>query len=258
MKNILIISCILALATTSCIKDLICIDGNRIVETQSRNATAISQIENSTAVDVIYKKADAVSITVKAESNLLGHIITETNNGILEIRTDPRSACFDYHEQPVITVTSPELKNIVLSGSGELIADMMTGNSVIIKLSGSGDIVADMISCDDLSVTISGSGDIEIINAECQDADILLTGSGDLSISGNGDEGHLRITGSGDIVADQFPLMSATETISGSGNIFTRVENSLTAILSGSGNLYLKGNPTINQTVTGSGRIIKN
>lgn len=257
MKRIAVIFTALALLSTSCIKDLVCINGNGIIETESRNASSFNQIENTTVADVIYRQSDDVTITVTAESNLLGHIVTENNNGTLRIRTDHWNTCLDYTERPVITVTSPALKNIDLSGSGNIFADIMSGNSLIIKLSGSGKIVTESLSCNDLSVIISGSGDVEISEAFCQDADFNLSGSGDLDISGTSDKGHYRISGSGDIKADEFQLNTATETISGSGDIFTYVTTSLTAAISGSGNIYLKGDPAINQSVSGSGRIIK-
>lgn len=258
MKKIHIIIFVLSVATTSCIKDFNCINGNGIVETQERNASAFNIIENSTAVDVIFKKDDSPGLTVVAESNLLEHIVTEIVNGRLEIRTDPRATCLDYTIQPVIMVTSPELKSIESSGSGAFIADTLSGNTNTIKLSGSGDIFVKSVSCNDLSLTLYGSGDMEIATGSCQEADILITGSGDIDIKGSSNTGHLRITGSGDIKSGQFTLVTANETISGSGNIHTWVENSLTASISGSGNIYLKGNPVINQTITGSGKIIKN
>lgn len=257
MKRIAVIFTVLALLLTSCIKDMICINGNGIIETESRNTSSFNQIENSTVANVIYRQSDEVTITVVAESNLLGHIVTENINGNLKVRTDSWNTCLDYNERPVITVTSPSLKNIELSGSGNLIADIMSENSLIIKLSGSGKVVAESLSCIDLSVINSGSGDIEISEAFCQDADLNLSGSGDLDISGTSDKGHFRISGSGDINADEFQINNATENISGSGDIFTFVINTLTAALSGSGNIYLKGDPTINQNVSGSGRIIK-
>jgi hypothetical protein len=257
MKKILLIVSFLSVTATSCIDNFNCIDGNGIPETQLRSISDFNHIVNSTAVDVIYKKADSVSISVMAESNLLGYIVTETVNDRLEIRTEPRTECLDYRIQPVITVTSPELKTIELSGSGALIADTMSGNPNTIELSGSGDIFIGSISSHDLSVTIYGSGDIDITRGLCKEADILITGSGDLDIKGSSDNGKLRITGSGDINSGQFMLLTANETVSGSGNIFTWVENGLTATISGSGNIYLKGNPTLNQTITGSGKIIK-
>jgi len=258
MKKSFIIFVVLSVTTASCIKDIFCVNGNGILETQPRNATAFNHIENSTAADVIYKKDDSPGITVVAESNLLEYIVTEIVNGKLEIRTEPRTMCLDYTKQPVITVTSPELKNIESSGSGTFIADTMSANPNSIKLSGSGDIFIGSISCNDLSASIYGSGNIEITRGSFQNADLLITGSGDIDIKGSSNSGHLRITGSGDIKSGQFTLGTANETISGSGNIFTWVGNNLTAEISGSGNIYLKGNPTINQTITGSGKIIRN
>ena len=67
----------------------------------------------------------------------------------------------------------------------------------------------------------------------------------------------MRITGSGDIKSDGFHLITATETITGSGNIHTQVQSSLKAVISGSGNIYLRGNPSVDQATTGSGRIIR-
>ncbi len=134
MKKTLIIGSLLAVSATSCLKDIFCISGNGIIQTETRDVQTFHQIENSTFADVIYKKADSVSVTIKAETNIISHIVTETNNGILDIRTDPGSTCFDPTEQPVIIVTSPELNNLVLTGSGGIIADSLSGNSVIIKL----------------------------------------------------------------------------------------------------------------------------
>lgn len=67
----------------------------------------------------------------------------------------------------------------------------------------------------------------------------------------------MKITGSGELFAEDFLLKSASVTLSGSGNVFTSVENDLNGVISGSGNIYLKGDPIINKTITGSGRIIK-
>ena len=257
MKKAFVISSILVVFTTSCLKDLICINGNGILETELRTSTGFNGIVNSTSIDVIYKKADSVSISVRAESNLFSHIVTETVDGSLEIRTVPGSSCFDFVHQPVITVTSPELSTILSTGSGALLADTLSGVRVSVKLTGSGDVTSGTVICGDLSITITGSGNIDITKASCDNPDFLISGSGDISIRGDSDTGQLRISGSGNINAGEFRITTATEIISGSGNIYTMVENSLNATISGSGNIYVNGNPVINQNISGSGRIIK-
>lgn len=257
MKKILLPAAILILIViTSCIKDVLCINGNGVSETQSRTADSFSHAVNTTSVDVIYKKADSVSISITAESNIINHIVANTGNGRLEIRTDPRNACFDYTQKPVVTITSPELNSMDLTGSGDFSADSLSGNSVTVRITGSGNLHAKYITCTELAVTNTGSGNIEISNALSENSDFTVTGSGDMEIKGRSNIGVMRVTGSGDIKSDSFTLQSATETITGSGNIYTLVQNSLKAVISGSGNIYLSGNPVLDQTTTGSGRVI--
>lgn len=257
MKKVLFTFLILSCTLTSCIKDLLCIKGNGITETELRPVTAFVNIENSTSFDVIYHRADTTSLLVKAEGNILQHIITETFNNTLEVRTTPISACFDYSERPVIIATSPGLSKIFLSGSGDILADEMEGPAVTLKLSGSGNISVSHLTGTKFSIALSGSGDINADDVVCNDAEMDISGSGNISVKGTGNTGLIRISGSGNIYSAEFTLQSLSAAISGSGSIFTTVENTLSAIISGSGNIYLKGDPEITQIVSGTGRIIR-
>jgi hypothetical protein len=257
MNKFLITGFVILLSVTSCLKDLLCINGNSDLQTESRDAEAFSAILNVTAVDVIYHKADSTSITVKAESNLIPHISTKTSDGRLEIRTDPKNACLDYNVKPVITISSPELNNLELTGSGTITADTLSGSTVSVKLTGSGDIRSAYISAGDFSYLVTGSGNSNHDKVLCLNADFTITGSGDLNVKGNCTNAKMKITGSGDIKTGDFKVSAADDVISGSGNITTYVEDILTASITGSGNIYLSGNPQVSQTITGSGRIIK-
>jgi hypothetical protein len=225
--------------------------------TEVRRTATFNHLENTTAFDVIYKKADSISVSITAEENLIEYILTETRDNILTIKTLPGTRCFDYTDRPVITVTGPNLTGAVLTGSGNMIADEISGETVSIKLTGSGDLNAESVITGNLFVTLSGSGDLNIGDASCENSDLLITGSGSIELNGVCDSGKLKITGSGNINSSDFTIGAALITISGSGNAFTTVAFSLTGILSGSGNIYVRGNPSITQTVTGSGRIIK-
>lgn len=257
MNRLSLISALLLFTTTSCLDNIICIDGNGRIATESRTATEITEIVNTTQVDVVYLKADSVSINITAESNLMDHIVTSFSGGRLEIKTEPRNTCFDYTVRPVITVTSPQLNSMDLTGSGSLEADTLSGSTVEIRSTGSGNMSTGYVNSDDLFITLTGSGDLSVTSATCIESEFTLTGSGNLEISGNADKGSMRVTGSGDVKASGYVITASTQTITGSGNIYTTVVNTLTAVLSGSGNIYVRGNPTINQTTTGSGRVIE-
>lgn len=256
MNRVILVAVIFVFILTSCLKNIICIDGNGQLATESRQVQEINDLVNSTSIDVIYKRADSVSVTITAESNLIGHIVTSVAGGRLEIKTDPRNACFDYTIRPVITVTSPGLSSAELTGSGSFEADSLSGSKVEIRLTGSGNMYAEHISSDELRIDITGSGDLSVTYAESLISDFRLTGSGNLDISGKANNGVMRVTGSGDVKSVDFEINTATETISGSGNIYTTVLNTLNAIISGSGNIYVRGDPVINQTISGSGRVV--
>ena len=256
-KYILLTVSVTLFTLTSCLKSLLCIRGDGIIMTETRRVTSFDQIENSTSFDVIYLKADTLGIEIRAEQNILDYIETNVYDNCLEIRTSPGSICLDYNEKPLITVTSPSLERVVNSGSGVFLADQMSDETVSVKLSGSGDISIETITGNYLDIILSGSGDIEIKESTCSNSDCLLSGSGNVTISGECDKAHYKITGSGNIYSSDLITNTASIIISGSGSIFTTIEEYLNGLISGSGNIYVSGNPEIDQTVTGSGRIIK-
>ncbi len=258
MKNRIIILTAgsLLLILTSCIDDLFCVNGNGIFEVERRRLTSFEQIQNSTSFEVVYKKADTLGASIKAEQNIMEYIETIVRDGCLEIRTKPGSICLDCTEQPIITVSSPNLKGATISGSGELSADTMAGETVTLKVSGSGNLTVQNAISNDSKLILSGSGSIDVTELFCQNADIHISGSGKINVGGSSENEHLRISGSGSIHSDEFPVQSAYIIISGSGNAFTNIETYLNGLISGSGNIYVKGDPEIDQTITGSGKII--
>lgn len=258
MKNkfIILISGAMLVFLTSCIEDFIVIRGNGISATETHRSASFYKLENSTSIDVIYKTADTTGITIRADENLIDNIITETYDNTLEIKFTSDDHHLDFKVKPLITITSPRLEKVIITGSGAFLADRMTGVDVTLKVSGSGDISTDKVSAKNLSVLITGSGNINIQECLTDLSDIFLTGSGNLNTSGQSTENSIKITGSGTIYGENYLLDSASIIISGSGNIFTNIDQKLNAIISGSGNIYLKGNPTISKTISGSGRII--
>jgi len=241
----------------SCLKNLLCVEGDRIVIQETRRVTFFDQIKNSTSFDVIYKQADTFGITISAEQNIMNYIETNVYDDCLEISTSPATICLDYNEQPVVMVSSPLLNKAVNSGSGSFIADTMTGETVLLKNSGSGDMSVEFIDCDDLETKVSGSGDIDVRTLLCLNTDLTISGSGNTSVAGDCETSHMKITGSGNIYGGDMVTKTASVIISGSGSAYTNIENYLNALISGSGNIYVKGDPEIEQTISGSGRIIK-
>lgn len=259
MKNslIIVLTGLMLCATTSCIGDMYVIRGNGVSETEVRDADNFFKVENTTAADVIYNKSETPGITITADENIIDFIITETYNNTLVIKTRDWNTHLSFRVKPVITITSPRVEQVILSGSGAFLADELTGTGVNVKMSGSGSLSVTKTTFTTLGVILSGSGNVTLQNCSGNESDINISGSGSVMASGSGNKGNLKISGSGDIFADNLVLKTASATISGSGNCHTNITEALTGVISGSGNIYVTGSPVINQSISGSGRIIK-
>lgn len=256
-RTLMLFAVFAVLMLPGCI-DYIYIEGNGDIRTERRRAVSFDQLVNTTGFDVVYTKADTSGLAIKADGNLLDHIVTEVSGGVLEIKTEPSYANFRYSQRPVLEVSSPGLNSVLASGSGNFEADYLDGDEVSLRLSGSGQIAVDHISCSDLSALLSGSGRINLKDAECSFADMFISGSGNIIAEGTCTDNKVKISGSGNLHADNFGTKTASVTISGSGDAFTRVADELSGLISGSGNIFVKGNPHIDVRVSGSGRVINN
>ncbi len=233
-----------------------CIDGNGDVDTELRDAVPFTAIANEASFHVNYIQGEEYTITVEAESNILPYIETEVRGGALEIGTIRGTHCLNYTKHPVITVTAPQISEIVNSGSGDFVAGPLSGSDVRIVSSGSGDITAETLSGDEVSLILSGSGDVITEEIDATSLKATLSGSGDLTMSGSAVTCRFVVTGSGTIFSRDCSSSTATFTLSGSGSVYATVNDQLDAVISGSGNIYIVGDPDINLTRTGSGRVI--
>jgi len=254
----LIIAVLVLLSLTSCIDNLICIDGDGIIKNERSRLTGFDAIVNTTEFDIIFKIADTTGLNIIADRNLIDKLVTDVSGQVLEIRTNPSNACFSYSQRPVIEVSSPDLNSVTLSGSGDFLADQLEGNLVTVKLSGSGKIKAEHVQCVELSAFLSGSGTISLWDTRSTNSDAFISGSGDILIEGECDKNTLKISGSGNIYDDKYIAKTGSVTSSGSGDSYVYLKEKLTGAISGSGNIYVKGNPLIDVRVSGSGRVIRN
>jgi hypothetical protein len=107
-------------------------------------------------------------------------------------------------------------------------------------------------------IAITGSGDVDINGIFNSLTKIMITGSGDVeaSVTSNVSMINLTITGSGDIDVLKINANTANCSITGSGNIKVSALQYLNVNISGSGDVYYKGNPSVNTSISGSGNVI--
>jgi len=215
-----------------------CIDGNGELVVEKRAVAEFTSINNSSQFDVTVTYDLVTSLRVQSDKNLQKYIQTYVESGELIIEPD-NNRCLAPNNRILIDIRCPYINKVVLSGTSDLELEGFEVDNFDISLSGSGNIdVSRLIVDKRLQITNSGFGNVEI-HGKASDADYILSGSGDI-------DGEVMKTLNCNIVH------------SGSGNIWTYVQEELEVLLSGLGNVYYYGDPEqVTERITGAGRIIK-
>lgn len=219
---------------TGCTDDIF-IKGNGIVTSEPRYASPFTEVNSSGSFDVYITPGETWAITVQAESNLLPYIDTDISHGILDVTV--RGVRHLSNTRPVeIYVTTPVLKAIRLSGSGDITSGFFAGESFTALISGSGQITTAF---------------------RAEEADLTISGSGNMEVNGNMDKGRLTISGSGKIMGYNMKVKECIATISGSGDVYIFPLNKLHANIMGSGYVFYAGDPQVTSYITGSGKVLR-
>lgn len=206
-------------------------------EKETRNVSGFSKVSYGISGNLYINIGPDFKVVLEGDKSVLKDILTEVSNGKLVIKKD--NWRFNLNEKVTVYVTMPDLKGLVVSGSG----------SAEIK---------DAIKTDDMNLSVSGSGKLYTTDLVLSNLNCNISGSGDIIIGGSGttSRADISISGSGNYSGEQLKIGSADVSISGSGNCTCNVTESLKAGISGSGNVnYLGKAAKIDSRVSGSGHV---
>lgn len=232
---ILALLCIGVLFFNSCSKSLV---GTGPSVTKTYNASDFSSISLAIDADVNYILDTVYSIEISAQENVHDLMKVETKESNLTIGFKNFSNLIK-HDPIKITVHSPFLSGVEISGSGDLHA-------------------IGMFECSSFNGNVSGSGSFSLDYLKSNDIDLNVSGSGAITLNGGESTNFdTHISGSGKIETFLHKSASATTHTSGSGKTKLWAELVLNATISGSGDVYYKGSPSIYSQISGSGKLIK-
>jgi len=239
MKKILTLALVLGLTTACNGQWGKRIKGNGQVVTQERSLGEYSGVSLSGWFDVELVSGREGEITLKGESNLLEHIVTEVKNGNLLIRVEKGYNLSSSARTGVqITVPVESISQVNLSGSGDIICGFP-------------------LSSDAFEIRVSGSGDVQL-PLEADRISVALSGSGDIGLSGTSRELSVSVSGSGDVNAFDLTAESVKVNVAGSADVEVTATQFLEARVSGSGDVEYRGNPKkVDAKSAGSGDITR-
>lgn len=229
-----ILSLFLLFTGISSCEEEVFLEGNNDPQTEIRRASGFEDIATNGDFEVTVRSGEEYSVEVTAESNLLSYIETDVVGNTLKIRTRGVRTLHQNHPIEVLIIT-PVLNGISLSGSGMIRTDRFVSDEFKIAISGSGDIDTE-VSADLLKANVSGSGTI--------------------FLAGDGTAGEFVISGSGKIRSFDFEQSICEAVISGSGDMYVNVSETLDARISGSGRVYYINYPVVHTTISGSGGVV--
>ena len=195
------------------------IQGNGDVVTIERSVGDYDEVAMAGWFDVELVSGSEGELTLKGESNLLEHIVTEVKNGKLTIKVEKGMNLRPSNWKSGIYVTVPieSIDAVSLSGSGDLVGKTtIKARQFSTAMSGSGDVTL-TVEAEEIEASLSGSGDIKAFDLEADFVTATVSGSADIKVTAN-QSLEARVFGSGDIQYKGNPKKVNSKS-SGSGDI---------------------------------------
>lgn len=241
MKKIFSILCVALLFTTTfsaIAKTEITISSSKIAD--DRDVKNFNGVAAGGPINVVITLGSTESCRFEGDADAISTLITEVKGNVLVIRPQNSWTSWEHkYENKKITayVTAKTITSLTMSGSGSM---SVKGN----------------VNSKTLATTLSGSGTITA-SANVDDFNGVISGSGKLNITGSADDAKIVISGSGNFSGKGLSVNNLSTTVSGSGTIDIKADQTIKAVISGSGNVNYSGNATVEKTVIGSGRVRK-
>jgi hypothetical protein len=219
---------------TMSIEETRTIFGTGEVVEEPRDVGGFTGVSQEIVADLHIVLGAEESLRVSAQANLLPHIVTEVQNGVLRIRSEA-----NVDLEPTLPIeldlTATTLESIALVGVGDIDAPEIVGSS--------------------LALSLSGLGNIELASVVVGSLDVVIPGIGDVVLSGEGNEQAITISGKGAYEALNLSSAETEALISGLGSMSVRVSDRLIATITGTGTICYSGDPTVESTITGLGSV---
>lgn len=149
--------------------------------------------------NVVYETGDEHRVRIEAPADVMPYINVYVEEEELYIAAKPKADSVHFNHVTV-TVTSPSVRCLTLSGVGNIIAPKpFTADLIDIRLSGAGNIKIADLTCRKLTLSQSGAGNIDFDNLTTDFLDTKLDGAGNVTLCGKAKHHTERVNGTGNL-----------------------------------------------------------
>ena len=246
-----------SMMTAGCFLPFEEIRGSGKVVREERQVKNFTGVRVSNQGDLKIELGDKEQLIIEAEDNLIEHIDTWIEDGMLKIGTK-RNINLRNKKSIRYYLTAKKLDYLAVSSSGDITAPKLKAEDFTVRISSSGDIDLDALEAENISVGISSSGELYIGELSANELSVKISSSGDFKIDeGEVEEQTIHISSSGNYDGRDVESIRADVRISSSGDAKIWTKDYLEAYLSSSGDVYYKGDPKLNYKESSSGKLRK-
>lgn len=220
---------LLASLTNAC--NLMTIYGSGNIVTKTVDLHDFNRVVFSGAGELTLSQADAETIAVAADDNLIEHIKVEVSEGTLYIS----------HRETISPSKPIRIRVSVKEMTGLDLAGIISAEASELQAEG-------------LKIDISGLTKLKVKSLEAEKLVVNLSGSSEFELTGTGKVGEQVITlnGSNDYKAPKLQSETTTIALSGSNEVTVWAVDLMKVTISGNGSVQYYGSPQINQSGSGN------
>ncbi len=213
------------------------IKGSGDLKKETRDLRDFTGVSTSTSIDIYLSQGNEFKVVVEADDNLLEHIVTVVDDGVLKVRFE-RGLNVTWSERKVVHVTMKEVDYIKASSAGDVIGQTP-------------------IKAENLIIRTSSAGDVKL-EVYAKNLDLATSSSGDITLSGEADYLEASTSSAGDIKAFELTVKEADISASSAGDVKITVTERLHARASSAGDVQYRGNPAkVDARSSSAGDVIK-
>lgn len=191
--------------------------GSGVTAKETRNVSGFTDVRANGSGEIVIRQADADSLVVEAEDNILPELESTVANGILTV--GPRRGVSLRPTRPIrYQVTVKKLTGVGFSGAGTIRATGVDTDKLDADISGSGSAVLEG-RAGEVTLSVAGSGSYDASNLKATTVRVTISGSGNASVDAT-EKLHANISGSGSVRYAGNPTVE--KNVSGSGSVARR------------------------------------
>jgi hypothetical protein len=238
-KSTLLFAILLAVCTLSAQKQ---VSGSGNAITQDRKLPTFTILKNTTFVNVVIVQAKESKAIVKADGNVINHVLTQVEDNTLTISMERGISYGKSSNYITVEVHTPHLSELVNSGTGNVTINSLKEEKFTLANKGTGDVSSScLLVSKTLVMTSGGTGNLNISFMAQGDVIIKNAGTGDMVldvIQNVTSSMKIQNSGTGDITLKKLSVGDLQLRSLGTGNVtLSGKADNMTLVNNGTGNV---------------------